>query len=126
MSDRAREPQILPEPGSGKQDDGKSIWLHGLWLVVMLILFEVSKVVLFVAALVQFGWRVFNQEENQPIADFGAELAAWQGATTQTSPSGPASAAAISSSTASPGALIPSSLVMRMRIEPPLATAPPQ
>ena len=83
MSEKATQTQVLAEPGreaSGESNgDMRSIWMRGLWVLLMAILFEISKVVLFVSAVVQFGWQVINKETNQPIADFGRELATWQG-----------------------------------------------
>ncbi len=80
MTDHTTQAQVLPEPGASRAGGGKALWKHGLWLLVMALLFQVSKVVLFVSALVQFGWQLFKEERNRPIADFGVELAEWQAA----------------------------------------------
>lgn len=64
-------------------DDRRGVWMRGLWMLVLAVLFELGKVVLFVAALVQFLWLLVNRERNEPIADFGAELATWQGQVTR-------------------------------------------
>lgn len=80
MTDHATQAQVLPDPDTKRADGSKAIWMHGLWLVVMAVLFQVSKVVLFVSALVQFGWQLFKHERNRPIAEFGVELAEWQAA----------------------------------------------
>lgn len=84
MSDNVRRAQVLPEPGREEGRQGgegmRAIWMRGLWVLLMAVLFELSKIVLFVSAVVQFGWQVINKEKNRPIADFGVELAKWQGA----------------------------------------------
>ncbi len=84
MSEKEINPQVLAEPQTGKDahdgSDRRAIWIRGLWVLLLAALFEISKIVLFVSALVQFGWQVINKQTNRPIADFGVELAKWQGA----------------------------------------------
>jgi len=66
-------------------DDGDtgSVWVRGLWVLLFGLMFSLSRAVLYVVALVQFGWQVVQGETNQPIADFGRALAEWQAATSR-------------------------------------------
>ena len=66
-----------------RTDDRRQVWMRGVWMLVLAVLFELGKVVLFVATLVQFLWLLFNRERNRPIADFGDQLAVWQGQVTR-------------------------------------------
>ena len=70
-----------PDPDDGAAP--RNIWMRGLWMLVMAILFELGKTVLAVIALVQFVWMLVNKQKNQPIADFGVELGEWQGQVTR-------------------------------------------
>ena len=82
------EPQVLEEPGRGDEterevpdweidDEPENPWMRGLWMVVLAILFGVGQSILLIAAVLQFLWLVFGKEKNEPIADFGKELADW-------------------------------------------------
>ncbi|SMX33567.1 DUF4389 domain-containing protein [Actibacterium lipolyticum] len=72
------EPVPLTEeskpPEYAKRD---GIWLRGLWMIILAILFAVAETILWVCALVQFGWLLFTKERNQFIVDFGKQLGSW-------------------------------------------------
>ena len=82
------EPQVLEEPGIGPEA-GKEVpdweieqepenpWMRGLWMVILAVLFGVGQSLLLLAAILQFLWLVFAKEKNEPIADFGKDLADW-------------------------------------------------
>ena len=81
-------PQVLEEPGAGEEshkevpeweieEEPENPWMRGLWMVVLAILFGVGQSILFLAAVLQFLWLVFAKEKNEPIAEFGKELADW-------------------------------------------------
>lgn len=55
----------------------KSVWLRGLWMLVLAVLFGIAETVLLAAAVIQFLWMVFAKEKNRFIADFGKDLSAW-------------------------------------------------
>jgi hypothetical protein len=61
----------------------KNIWLRGLWMIVLAILFGVAETILLFAAVIQFFWLLFAKEKNQFIADFGKDLSAWLAKTAQ-------------------------------------------
>ncbi|KGB82264.1 hypothetical protein JT55_08420 [Rhodovulum sp. NI22] len=63
-----------PAPEFARRD---GIWLRGLWMVILAILFAVAETVLLVCAVLQFGWMLFTKERNRFIADFGANLGNW-------------------------------------------------
>ena len=82
------EPQVLEEPGAGEEtrkevpeweieEEPENPWMRGLWMVVLAILFGVGQSILLLAAVLQFLWLVFAKEKNEPIAEFGADLADW-------------------------------------------------
>ncbi len=55
----------------------ENIWMRGLFMVILAILFKVGTAILGLAALIQFIWMVAKKEKNQPIADFGEGMADW-------------------------------------------------
>lgn len=55
----------------------RAIWMRGVWMVILLVLFSLAQTVLVVIALLQFGWMLFGKAHNRRIADFGASLAGW-------------------------------------------------
>ncbi|MEM0976040.1 MAG: DUF4389 domain-containing protein [Pseudomonadota bacterium] len=54
-----------------------SIWMRGLIMIVMAILFGIAETVLFIMAILQFFWVVFSGEKNKSLSEFGAALARW-------------------------------------------------
>jgi type III secretory pathway component EscV len=77
MAHEMTEPQVLQEPGAAESFDKKSIWMRGLWMLVLAILFGFAEALLVLLAVIQFLWMLFGKEKNQPIADFGTDLADW-------------------------------------------------
>lgn len=75
MTKETTDAQVLQEPDS--EGDTESIWMRGVFMIILGIFFAVSKTILFVAALVQFIWMVTKDEKNQHIADFGEDLSVW-------------------------------------------------
>ena len=54
-----------------------SIWMRGLIMIVMAILFAIAETVLFIMAVIQFFWVVFSGEKNTSLSEFGAALGRW-------------------------------------------------
>ncbi|MEM9715313.1 MAG: DUF4389 domain-containing protein [Pseudomonadota bacterium] len=54
-----------------------SIWMRGLIMIVMAILFGIAETVLFIMTVIQFFWVVFSGQKNQALTDFGAALGRW-------------------------------------------------
>lgn len=78
------EPKVLEEPGTGDGadevdwgDDDNNVWMRGLWMLILGILFEFARALLWIAAVLQFLWLLFAKEKNRPLADFGKDLADW-------------------------------------------------
>ncbi|TYB82944.1 DUF4389 domain-containing protein [Maritimibacter fusiformis] len=76
------QPRVLEEPGAGASEqvtdaDDNNVWMRGLWMVVLALLFGIGEFVLVVAAVLQFLWLLFGKERNEPIAAFGKDLADW-------------------------------------------------
>ena len=76
----ADEPVELPDPEADDADGATQgeVWLRGLQMLILAALFWVSQIVLFVTAVLQFGWLLFAGKRNNHIAEFGEGLADWQ------------------------------------------------
>ena len=59
------------------QDGRKQIWIRGLQMLILAVLFAIAEAVLWICAVLQFGWMLFTQERNTRIASFGDKLANW-------------------------------------------------
>ena len=57
--------------------DRKDIWLRGLWMLVLVILFGVAETVLLVAVVLQFAWMLIAKEKNGFLVEFGSSLGKW-------------------------------------------------
>lgn len=66
-----------PEAGEPGEFERRSIWLRGLWMLVLAVLVRLASTVLALAALLQFGWMLFAGTRNGHIAAFGEGLARW-------------------------------------------------
>lgn len=74
------QPRVLEEPGGNgarADTDETNVWMRGLWMLVLALLFGIGEFVLVVAAVLQFLWMLFGKEKNEPIAEFGRDLADW-------------------------------------------------
>lgn len=73
------EPMMQSEPDS--DSDGsempENLWMRGLYMLILAVLFGVAETLLVVSALVQFGWMVFAKQKNAFIAEFGADMGRW-------------------------------------------------
>ena len=69
----------LEEPGRGddEPESGNAIWMRGLWMLVLALMFGLAETVLAVMAVVQFFWMLFAKEKNELLADFGKDLGKW-------------------------------------------------
>jgi hypothetical protein len=52
-----------------------SIWIRGLYMLLFALLYSVAEVVLWTVVLVQFGYRIFNDENHPRLLDLGASVA---------------------------------------------------
>ncbi len=59
------------------------IWLRGLWMLVLLVLFSLAEKVMWLVALLQFGWMLFAGRKNPHITGFGEKLGNWMAMTAQ-------------------------------------------
>lgn len=77
------DPVEQKEPNRGyhedtkKFDPPKGIWMRGLMIIIVGIMFALARVVLTVVALVQFVWMVVTREKNPMLAEFGEDMAKW-------------------------------------------------
>lgn len=63
--------------GQGEFSRPESIWMRGLWMLLLGALFAVAEVLMWVIAVLQFGWMLFAKERNTRIAEFGEKLGNW-------------------------------------------------
>lgn len=69
---------IHTEPAQPSDDSGKSrIWIRGLQVIILAVLFGVAETILFIMAVLQFGWMLFTGKRNEAIAGFGTKLGRW-------------------------------------------------
>jgi Domain of unknown function (DUF4389) len=57
--------------------DGRSVWMRGLFMLVLLFGFWVGQFLLHVIAVVQFLWLLTAREPNTFLVAFGAALSTW-------------------------------------------------
>lgn len=65
------------DTNQGTPQDRKAIWLRGLWMLVLVILFGVAETVLLLAAVLQFAWMLIAKEKNEFLVEFGGSLGKW-------------------------------------------------
>jgi hypothetical protein len=79
MADMEDDPIELQEPAnkSGEFDAPEGIWLRGLWMLVLAMMFGLAQTILGVVAVVQFLWMLFAKEKNHLLVEFGDDLGKW-------------------------------------------------
>ena len=71
VSSSAEESQLA------KNLKSKSIWMRLLFMLVITLLYSVSRIVVGAVVIVQFFWVLFTSETNQKLQVFGKSLAAY-------------------------------------------------
>ncbi len=69
------------EDGPTKFDPPKGIWMRGLLMLILALMFGLAETVLVVVAVVQFLWMLFAKEKNALLMEFGKDLGKWLEAT---------------------------------------------
>ncbi|MEE9428786.1 MAG: DUF4389 domain-containing protein [Paracoccaceae bacterium] len=77
--DRMIDPVDLEEPEEPKSgtESPESIWMRGLMMVILALMFALAETILGVVAVVQFLWMLFNKEKNALLMDFGRDIGNW-------------------------------------------------
>lgn len=70
-----KDPVELEEPERFEAPD--SVWMRGLFMLVIALMFALAEAVLWVLALVQWLWMIFNGEKNELLVNFGHDLSLW-------------------------------------------------
>ena len=66
------------DSGDGERFEApKGIWMRGLMMLILALMFGLAETVLGVVALVQFLWMLFAKEKNTLLMGFGEDLARW-------------------------------------------------
>ena len=76
MSEIDDKPLEIEEPEE-RIEAPEGIWMRGLWMIVLALLFGLGETILAVTALVQWLWMLFTKEKNGFLVDFGADMGAW-------------------------------------------------
>lgn len=66
-----------PRHGPAKFDPPKGIWMRGLMMLILALMFGLAETVLGVVAVVQFLWMLFTKEKNALLVEFGTDLGKW-------------------------------------------------
>jgi phosphatidylserine synthase len=62
-----------------KTDDKRSIWVRGLFMVLMAIAFHISGMLLAIGAIIQFVLALVSDGPNARLVDFGQNLGRYLG-----------------------------------------------
>ena len=77
------DPVELQEPDGPDGHDTKSfdppkgIWMRGLYMIILGLMFALAETILCVVAVVQFFWMLFTKNKNQLLAEFGQDMGKW-------------------------------------------------
>jgi len=77
MADMNDDPVETDEPKFGDDFEGNNVWMRGLWMLILALMFALAETVLAVVAVVQFLWILFAKEKNELLMDFGHDLGTW-------------------------------------------------
>ena len=66
------EPQL--EPQRERPQEGESIWIRGLYMLLFVLIYGVAEVVVTAVAVAQFGWVAVTEERNPRLERFGRSL----------------------------------------------------
>ena len=85
MTDDEKEEMIAPNPrpyeGTAEpyepDDQAGNIWMRGLYMLILAILFGFAEMILVVMAILQFLWMLFSKEKNEFLAGTGETIGAW-------------------------------------------------
>ncbi len=58
-------------------DPDNSIWIRGLYMLLFALFYNVAEFVMVIVAMVQFGYRVFNDDPHPRLLELGASLASY-------------------------------------------------
>ncbi|MEN8169551.1 MAG: DUF4389 domain-containing protein [Pseudomonadota bacterium] len=58
-------------------ESDNSIWIRGLYMLLFMLLYSVAEFVLAAVVLVQFGYRIFNEERHPRLLALGAAVASY-------------------------------------------------
>lgn len=72
------EEAVPTEPETAASGEApETVWMRGLWTLILFALFAIAETLVIVAAVLQFGWMLFAKRKNAFIAEFGASLGNW-------------------------------------------------
>lgn len=72
------DPINLDEPEiDDRLENEDSVWMRGLWMLVLAFLFGVAQTILAVSAVIQFFWMLFTDERNEFLMEFGRGVGTW-------------------------------------------------
>ena len=62
---------------ASEEDQNRNIWMRGLFMVILALLFGLAETVLLAFAVLQFLWMLFSKEKNRFLADSGDTIGKW-------------------------------------------------
>lgn len=67
----------MTDHGDTPQKPERDIWMRGLLSIVLIVLFELARAVLFLMTVIQWFWMLIQKERNAALQDFGRNLGNW-------------------------------------------------
>lgn len=62
---------------NSETETGQSIWVRGLYMLLFVLFYSVAEIVMGVVVIVQFGYRLFNEENHPRLLRLGAAIASY-------------------------------------------------
>lgn len=75
--DGDEQDETATEPGIAEHVRSKSTWLRLLFMVVMVLLYAISRIVVAAVVLIQFFYVLFTGAAHEPLIRFGQSLATY-------------------------------------------------
>lgn len=72
-----RNDQDVERPPLGETLKSKTTWMRALFMLIVLILYGISRVVLLAVMLIQLGYVLFTGSTHKPLVTFGKSLAVY-------------------------------------------------
>ncbi len=70
-------PEKTPTHATKVPAPPSNLWLHGLFMLILVALVQLTQTILALCAVFQFCWMLFAKERNARVARFGTGLAHW-------------------------------------------------
>lgn len=58
-------------------ETGQTIWVRGLYMLLFVLFYSIAEIVMGAVVIVQFGYRLFNEENHPRLLSLGAAIASY-------------------------------------------------